>query len=73
MRLSRTFYERYIAVLYHLGLILCAVSFFLLIPLVYIEGPTLMLQLTSFLYPSIVALLSGIAFTFIGRKGKGSP
>jgi trk system potassium uptake protein len=73
MRLSQTFYQRYYAVLYHLGVVLTAVALFLLVPLVYWDGMSDTLQLASFLLPSLTALLSGALCMLMGRRAKDFP
>jgi trk system potassium uptake protein len=73
MRLSESFYQRYLAVIYHLGVVLMIVALFLLVPLVYWDGLSDLKQLTAFLLPSGVALLFGAGCIWVGKKGKSFP
>lgn len=72
-RLAESFYQRYFAVIHHLGIILCAISFFLVIPLVFWAGPGDYRQAQAFVIPALVALAAGYTLVAAGRRAKGFP
>lgn len=73
MRIAQSFYQRYLAVVHHLGIVLCAVSLFLTIPLVFWEGTADMQQAMAFIIPALLAFLFGVGLILLGRSEKNFP